>query len=281
MQALLDDAEPLKRAAAALVLARYGDAEQKKAGCARLGDRDPRVRLQAARGTLASRDKAAIPILIALLEETEDGLGQKAEESLYRAAGQIAPADALGSDRKRARQAWTRWWTEHEAKVDLSKADVDLNTTNPRALARRVAEQFLAAFTKKDAKGLERTIGVPFIMPFGVAPVETHAQVIQFFQSAEKTEEAKFVLGKSMPIEEYLKIVEKKLAGRQKDRADPATEKIWDVLRKPGTSAIAVTVSYDAKKTTKEEAWLFIRVKGGRAQVIGVGDGNHRKMVID
>jgi hypothetical protein len=261
--------DAMKRASAALILNRYGDADQKKTARERLGDADARVRFRAAQGTLADRDKAAIPTLIALLEETSGELGQKAEELLYRAAGEKSPAEGLPGDaagRKKAREAWTGWWKENEARLDLAKADVELLSVNPGLQARRVADQFLTAYLKGDAAGLRRTLNAPFFMPQTLnqeQKLQTRDEVVRFFQATGKMTPRtgiSFSVTGAMPIETYLKT-----AG---DR-----EKV-DLLRRPGTMAVSITANDNGRK---EDVWLFVRPVGGRAYVVGVGEGRRGK----
>ena len=57
---VLTDREPARRAAAAVLLGRYGNAEQKAAVRKLLADADPTIRVRAAQGLLAGRDKAAL-----------------------------------------------------------------------------------------------------------------------------------------------------------------------------------------------------------------------------
>src|SRR5437588_614184 len=60
LAAALDDREPARRAAAALVLGRYGTSEQRAAVRRLLTDREAKVRLRAAQGLLAARDGTAL-----------------------------------------------------------------------------------------------------------------------------------------------------------------------------------------------------------------------------
>ena len=57
----------VRRAAAACIVGRRGDAEQRAAVQKLLSDAEPEVRLRAAQGLLAARDKTGVPALIALL----------------------------------------------------------------------------------------------------------------------------------------------------------------------------------------------------------------------
>src|SRR5207248_3310658 len=94
-----------------------------------LADAEPRVRFEAAVALLRAGDKASVPVLIALLGEGPMALGWRAQEFLYRVAGDKAPTATLGEDEpaKRAAlaDAWSRWWRETGSKLDLAKINLD------------------------------------------------------------------------------------------------------------------------------------------------------------
>jgi hypothetical protein len=82
------------------------------------------VRLRAAQGLVAGREKAAVPALVDLLGGDSADLRWQAEDILVRLAGDRAPAlegslDEAG--RKRWRDAWAAWWDRHGATVDLAR----------------------------------------------------------------------------------------------------------------------------------------------------------------
>jgi hypothetical protein len=120
------DDEPARRAAAASVLARVpaGRAETRRL----LGDPDPKVRFHAAWGLLRAGEKSAVPVLAALLAEAPLPLAWRAEEALYRLAGDQGPRITLGQGepeaRKRCRRAWEAWWEKACEKVDPGKVDL-------------------------------------------------------------------------------------------------------------------------------------------------------------
>jgi hypothetical protein len=270
LQPLLRDAEPLKRAAAALVLARHGTAEQKKAAQERLGDSDARVRFRAAQGTLACRDKTAVPILIALLEEIDGEIGPKAEDLLFRAAGEKWPAAGLGMGalpRKQVREVWAGWWKAEGSRLDLAKADVDINSVNPGLQAKRVSEQFLNAYLKSDKEGLRRTVNVPFIMNSSDKNLENRDDVVSFFEQVGKPariQNITFTVGTTLAIQSYFKN-----GGAIGGGGGGEAAKKRELLRKPGTLAVVIKVNDNGRK---EEVALFVRLIGGRAYVIGVGE---------
>lgn len=127
--AALDDAAPVRRAAAAWAVGRSGGAEQRAAVHRLLADPDAGVRFRAAQGLLAGKEREAIPVLVALLGEGPLALARQAEDLLCRLAGDQAPAVALdaGADaqRDRCREAWAGWWRDHGARVDLRHLDLE------------------------------------------------------------------------------------------------------------------------------------------------------------
>jgi hypothetical protein len=122
--AALADKLPLKRAAAAVALARAGAKEQMAAVRRLLRDPEAAVRLRVALALAAARDKDAVPVLIALLVELPARQGEEAEEVLLALAGEQAPEAPLGASetsRRAARDAWAAWWKKNADKVDLAK----------------------------------------------------------------------------------------------------------------------------------------------------------------
>jgi HEAT repeat protein len=123
--AALRDDFPDRRALAGFLVGRLGSTEQRQAAQKLLDDKEPLVRLRAAQGLLAARDKAGIPALIALLEAGPVTLGWQAEELLRWAAGQEAPNRVIGDGdaeaRKECRARWETWWQKHGNDLDLSQ----------------------------------------------------------------------------------------------------------------------------------------------------------------
>jgi hypothetical protein len=117
----LHDRLAARRSAAAFVLGRSTAAEVRAAVHPLLHDADPKVRLRAAQGLAAGRDPAAVPVLIALLDESRSGVAWRAEELLYRIAGEGAPGGS--EDRKKLHDAWQAWWCAHGRQVDLGRAE--------------------------------------------------------------------------------------------------------------------------------------------------------------
>jgi HEAT repeat protein len=125
----LADALPDRRAVASCILGHRGNQEQREAARKRLTDAAPVVRLRAAQGLLAAKDKAGIPVLVALLDDPAVILSWQAEELLHWAAGDEAPEETVGTGKGGmaacCRQAWEEWWRQHGAALDLGRLDED------------------------------------------------------------------------------------------------------------------------------------------------------------
>jgi HEAT repeat protein len=125
----LKDPLATRRAGAACIVGRLGNPAQREAVRSLLADTDPMVRLRAAQGLLAAKEKASIPGLVALLEEPAVEVSWQAEELLHWVASDTAPDVCIGTAsapaRQQCRQAWEEWWSKHSAKLDLARLDQD------------------------------------------------------------------------------------------------------------------------------------------------------------
>jgi HEAT repeat protein len=114
-----------RRAAAAVIVGRRGQAEQRVAVKKLLDDVEPTVRLRAAQGLLAARDTSGLATLVALLDETDVHISWSAEELLHWVAGDTAPQAIVGGatadERKKCRDAWETWLTKYRDIVDVAK----------------------------------------------------------------------------------------------------------------------------------------------------------------
>ncbi len=126
VMAALRDPHPPRRAGAAYILGRVKNEEERSAVRRSLTDAEPKVRLRAAQALVAAGDKGAVPTLINLIGEPQAAATWKAEELLYRIAGEEAPQVSLGNgsaeSRQKYRDAWAAWWRDQGAKIDLAKA---------------------------------------------------------------------------------------------------------------------------------------------------------------
>src|SRR5262249_32661485 len=83
------------------------------------------VRMRAAQGLLAARDKAALPSFVNLLTSAPPPLVPGIEETLRRVAGDQGPLDIVAGSstdsREKAAKAWAKWFDDNQAKIDLSE----------------------------------------------------------------------------------------------------------------------------------------------------------------
>jgi HEAT repeat protein len=138
----LADREPARRAAAACLLGRLGDEEQKRAVRRLLKDQDAGVRLRAAQGLLAGRDTAGVTALVELLADSPLVVGWQAEELLRWLAGPAAPREPVGSgnleQRAKCREAWRNWLAANPTKADPVAAFA--STRRPGFVQRRLVQ---------------------------------------------------------------------------------------------------------------------------------------------
>jgi HEAT repeat protein len=116
----LTDPSPARRAAAAYVLGHVGTTKQVDLVVPLLDDRQPIVRLRAAQGLLAARNKAALPSFVKLVETVPAPYLPRVEEVLNRLAedkGPVEPIQALSRDK--AAKAWGKWLDDNKDKIDL------------------------------------------------------------------------------------------------------------------------------------------------------------------
>ena len=122
----LHDSQPARRGAAAYVLGRVGTRADCDAVRKLLADPVLKVRLRAAQGLLAARDRAAVPVLIDLLGKAPQSWAWRAEELLQRIAGDKGPELPVSADQTAARRkavpVWTAWWSANQTRVDLARA---------------------------------------------------------------------------------------------------------------------------------------------------------------
>jgi HEAT repeat protein len=128
--AALKDKQAVKRAAAGAALARLP--ELLPAVRRLLHDPDAEVRLRAGLALAGAREKEAVPVLIALLDQVPAPGTGPVEELLSRLAGDGAPAapaeanpgrDPGGAARRKYREDWEAWWKTHGARVDAAKLE--------------------------------------------------------------------------------------------------------------------------------------------------------------
>jgi len=120
----LSDPSPTRRGAAAYVLGYVGTKDQVAKLPAMLEDAQPAVRLRAAQGLIAARDKIALPSLVNLLTTVPGPLLTRVEEVLHRVAEDKGPSEpivaASSESREKAAKAWGNWLDANQAKIDLT-----------------------------------------------------------------------------------------------------------------------------------------------------------------
>jgi HEAT repeat protein len=133
----LADRNAVRRGAAAEALVRAGAKGERAAVEKLLKDPEPSVRFRTAMALTTAGERKGVPELIELLVPLPQALAWQAEDVLYRLAeGNSPPAVSLGAEaaaRKECRDAWSKWWKEHGASVDLAKL-----REAPRLLGRTV-----------------------------------------------------------------------------------------------------------------------------------------------
>lgn len=123
----LKDVQPARRALAACILGRRGNAEERQAVRDLLKDPDGLVRLRAAQGLLAGRDAVGVSTLIDLLADPSIEIAWQAEELLRWLSNETAPDTVLGGDGKpeasaRVQSAWREWSKTHP-KIDFAELE--------------------------------------------------------------------------------------------------------------------------------------------------------------
>jgi HEAT repeat protein len=260
--AALRDAVPARRAAAALLLGRYGTPEQRQTVRQLLGDDNLTVRFRAAQGLLCGGDRSAVPALIGLLEKAPLPLAQQAEDLLTRAAGEQAPKVSLGEDAKeraKCRAVWEAWWGAHKDKVDLAKADLRSPFADTAARARTATRHFLDALMKGDLAAVRKILETPFVID-PIMVLKTRAEADNIFQQATQApKQTPYRITKVLKMEDYRRQV-KRLAGMQDTLKS---------LAQPGEiRAVVVESQQDGRQET---AAVLVRVRGVRASVVGLG----------
>lgn len=128
LEGALESKEALQRGAAAEAFARANDKDTRERMKAFLKkETDTDVKLLIALALVNDgRDKEVVPEVIRLMADVPLERGWRAEELLWRIAGEDGPAVSLGNDkasRDKARDEWAKWWAANEKKVDLAKLD--------------------------------------------------------------------------------------------------------------------------------------------------------------
>jgi len=128
MESTLESKDLLKRGAVAEAFARANDKTSRgkmKEFLKKESDNDIKLLIALALVN-DGRDKELVPQVISLMVDATSERGWRAEELLWRIAGEDGPPVSLGGDkpsREKARDEWKKWWDANEKKVDLAKLD--------------------------------------------------------------------------------------------------------------------------------------------------------------
>jgi hypothetical protein len=259
--AALRDPVPARRAAAALVLGRDGTTEQRAAVRKLLTDRDPKVRFRAAQGLLAVREKAAVPVLVALLADGPLRLARQAEDVLACMAYDEAPTLPLGEEaaqRKKCRDRWAAWWKANADQIYLKKPEVDVVIQYPLRRARRAAQQFIDAYLKGDLVLLKQVTQAPFLMHSRtMSRQQLDAVLARELKRSRQGKKPKFTLLRVVSADEY-------------GRVTSPPRNVLTRLRQSDGHVVYVKVKIlgDAN-----EIAFFVRTSSTRARIIGFGSG--------
>src|SRR5262249_51140867 len=149
-------------------------------------DADAKVRLRAAQGFVAARDKSGVPALLTLLIDGPVDLARQAEEVLALIAGEQSPKVALGEDgaaRRKCGEAWAAWWKTSGGRLALAKTAVDLPWLSQDHRARRATDQFLSALLKGDLPTIQKMTDVPFCLA-GFQTIATREELDNLWKGA-------------------------------------------------------------------------------------------------
>jgi hypothetical protein len=263
--AALESPDAGQRAAAALVVGVHGNPEQRKAALRLLDDAQPEVRLRAAQGFLAARNKVAVPVLVALLKKAAPELAETAEGLLLDIADTSAPKvhwKNSKEDREKCFAAWLAWWHQHKDQLDLANAEINPLILGGAGLAKQVGFKFLQAVADRDAALLQRTAAVPFHWGDN-RMLDTEEELIQKLvqdrAGATKEEIDKLKFSRVVPLRVFAQVVKAE------------SKKYLETLR--GGTFYAVCWDATAIIPNLEFA-LIVRLRGGQARVVGVASSN-------
>ncbi len=266
--ALLDalkDKDPSRRGAAVVLIAHGGNASQKEQVRQLLKtEAEPLVRLRAGQGMLAARNKAGVAILLPLLTEAPRDIALQAREVLLSIGDAALPTREVGNGkaaRQQCRDEWERWWDMRQAKLDLSKIEIDLPWLNQNAPARSVVLRWMKAIDNADKEELKRTMDAPFNLA-GAIVLQSREQIEEIFigplQAAREKPKFDFTPPRIVELKDYLA---KGPGGR--------TKEFLETIPAPERRIVLVS---GTERTTKkvESAYVFVRVKTGQARVVGL-----------
>jgi hypothetical protein len=131
-QAVVDalaDKVALKRAIAAVALAKAGGADERAKARRLLKDGEAEVRFRVGTALAVAKDKQAVPVLIELLLELPEEQAKDVEDILIRLADDKPPTQLFGIEeakRRSVRDFWARWWAREGPKIDMGAKKLDV-----------------------------------------------------------------------------------------------------------------------------------------------------------
>jgi hypothetical protein len=268
----LQDPAPARRAAAALLVGRFGSAEQKKEASRLLTDPEPKVRLRAARGLIAGGDRKAVATVVSLLSGAPLDLAVEAEDMLVSLAGKAAPGAKLTAAtdavRRECRAAWDAWLQANEDKMDLARMNQDL-FLDFSARARQTARQNLTALFKMDAATLKKTTDAPFQF-VEMERIKTRAELDQGIdllcqllqndpKAAQELAKVTMEVGRVVSAEAY----------ERAGKSGPLKKFLAELPRKAELRVVYVRIK-GIQDGLDDSFVVLVRVAGGGARVIGL-----------
>jgi HEAT repeat protein len=257
----LTDKEPSRRAIAALVVGRYGDAKLRQDVAKLLTDQEPSVRFRAAQGLVCGRDMSGLPVLVELLDNGPMPLALQAEDILSVIAEEKGPTAPLGEKvdlRKKCHDAWKEWLAQNKSKINLARFDADSAFGGINERATKGAVAFINALLKFDTAMLAKVTDIPFTF-VGQINFNTREEFDNFvgmIKNQGSPPDFKFKVGKVMPASEYVN------GAQEKERAFLEAARIAQV------HVVYITIEEGGGPQALP---FFIRISGGRAKCIGIG----------
>jgi hypothetical protein len=268
LDAALKDAQPARRAIAAVLLGRFGSDAQRKLVVALLEDKDVEVRFRAAQGLLAKGERGALPVLVEMLKQAPFGVAERAEEILVQVAGPTAPKVGLGTEeaaRKKCYDAWREWLPVHQGKVDLAKVDLGFPLMSPEFRAREVVRQLVDLMIKpKEATAAQiaRITEVPFYQSGGMT-INTRQEWEDQIKrdTAPEGLEIKVKLDKVEPLTDYM------------PKANPKEKEFLVRFAPSEVRVVHVTLDIDFQnQKIGLQIPIFVRVSGARGRIFAFGE---------
>jgi HEAT repeats len=263
--AALGSRQVRQRAAAAIIVGMHGDAQQRKGVFRLLDDPDWSVRLRAAQGLVAARQKVALPILVDLLKHAPSDAADIAAGMLIDIAGTSAPSVEWKDDkehRAKYHAAWLAWWNTHKDKLDLDKIDVKdlINLVGEQRLAKDTGMRFWKALADGDVNMIRKTAAVPFFLGRS-----------ELLNTAEQLERELTKNDVRKEIEQLFQVLKFSRVIKHKEFSKIAQDDSAEFLAKlSGGKFYAVCLNGTIDNRMMGEIAWIVRVRGGTARVIGV-----------